>query len=346
MILVTGGTGFLGQRLVRKLVEWGHRDIRCLVRPGSAPDILRPILEGLPPANVEIFHASFNDLGALKRALAGVDIVYHAAASKSGSVPAMVANTVVGSENLYRACVETRISRCVLVSSFGVIGVAKLPRKAWVDEGVSMEDHPERRDPYSFSKHRQETVAWEYAKREGLPLVVVRPGVIFGRGGSVMSPRIGINLFGVFLHLGGRNQIPLTYVDNCAEAIALAGTVPGINGEVFCIVDDDLPVSRALLGRYRKEVAPLHVLRVPYPLLKVLAKWNVWYSNRTQGHLPTVFTPYEVESIWKNHRFSNRKAKERLGWRPRVPMKEALDRTFSALASAEEQKKGKEGPSA
>src|SRR5438093_8028394 len=338
MILVTGGTGFLGAALVRKLVELGHYNIRCLVRPGTSADILRPILEGLPPAEVEIFPASFNDRAALKAAFHGVEIVYHPAASKSGSFPSMVANTVVGSENIYRACVEARVSRCVLVSSFGVIGVATLPKGAWVNEKVPMEAHPERRDPYSFSKHRQETLAWEYAKREGLPLVVVRPGVIFGPGGTVMTPRIGMKVFGVFLHLGGRNQIPLTYVENCAEAIALAGTVPGIVGEIFCIVDDDLPVSRYLLKRYDREVTPSPIVRIPYPLLKVLSKCNVWYTNRTKGHLPVVFSPYDLGSIWKGHRFSNKKAKEQLGWRPKVSMSDALKITFASLARAEKQK--------
>jgi len=58
-----------------------------------------------------------------------------------------------------------------------------------------------------------------------------------------ITPRVGIDTFGTFLHLGGANQIPLTYVDNCAEAMVLAGIAPGIDGEVFNIVDDDLPSS-------------------------------------------------------------------------------------------------------
>ena len=69
----------------------------------------------------------------------------------------------------------------------------------------------------------------------------MRPGAVYGPGKSQLTGRIGIDTFGVFLHLGGSNQIPFTYVDNCAEAIILAGLVQGVDGEVFNVVDDESP---------------------------------------------------------------------------------------------------------
>lgn len=340
MILVTGGTGFVGKRLVRKLVEIGNKHIRCLVRPGTPRDIFHSILPDLSVSDVEIFPASFNDNPALKHALKGVNIVYHAAVSKTGSTASMVANTVAGSDNLYKACLEAQISRFVLVSSFSVIGVAKLFRGTVIDESIPMEEHPDLRDPYSFSKHRQEVLAWEYAKESGLPLVVVRPGVVFGPGNNILGPRIGVKLSRLFLHLGGSNTIPLTYVDNCAEAIVLAGTVPKVEREIFCIVDDDLPESQYLLKRYCKEVDSLYIIRIPYRLLRILSKCNVWYTNWTKGHIPAVFTPYQVDSMWKSHRFSNKKAKKMLGWKPKVSMRDALDITYSFLSQEERVQKG------
>ena len=330
--LVTGGSGFLGRRLVHKLVETGHKQIRCIVRPGTPSNFLRSVLVDVSLSDVDVFPASFNDNDALKSAFKGVDIIYHVAASKKGSFPSMVANTVLGSENIYKASINAGVSRFVLVSSLGVLGTAPIPRKVVIDENIAMDKHPEWRDPYTFSKHRQETLAWKYAKDMGLPLVVVRPGVIIGPDSEILCTRIGLKLFGLFLHLGGTNQIPLTYVDNCAEAIIRAGTVPNIEGEAFCIVDDDLPKSRHLLRRYCREVVPLRIVRIPYRVLRIIARCNVWYTDRTNGHLPSVFTPYEVEAMWKGHRLSNRKAKDVLGWTPKVSMKDSLDITYRSLA--------------
>jgi nucleoside-diphosphate-sugar epimerase len=114
--------------------------------------------------------------------------------------------------------------------------------------------------------------------------------------------------------------------------VVLAGTAPGARGEAVHVVDDDLPTSAALLRRYRREVAPLRVVPLPYPALKALSRLNAWYSARTDGHLPAVFTPYKVDSLWRPQRYSNARAKALLLWSPRVPMREALDRTFAALA--------------
>jgi nucleoside-diphosphate-sugar epimerase len=161
----------------------------------------------------------------------------------------------------------------------------------------------------------------------------VRPGPIFGPGQAILGGRVGLSLFGLFLHLGGGNVIPLTYVENCADAVIQAGLIPDIEGEVFCIVDDDSPTSRQLLKRYRRRVAPIRFVRVPFVALRQLSRLNAWYSRRTNGHLPAVFTPYKVDAMWKGQRYSNSKAKRLLHWAPRIPMEEALSATFAVQPS-------------
>jgi nucleoside-diphosphate-sugar epimerase len=339
MRAVTGASGFLGGELVRALLRQGAERVRCLVRPGTDPARLAP-LAALGP-RVQVIACRLDDPAGLAAALAGVRVLHHLAAAKRGSPAALVAGTVIPTEHVLRAAVRAAVERAVLVSSFSVLGVAGLRRGATVDETTPLDPRPEARDAYAFAKHRQERLAWRLAAETGMALAVVRPGFVFGPGQELLGARIGLRLPGLFLHLGGCCPVPLTFVENCAEAVALAGTAPGAAGRALCIVDDDLPDSRTLLARYRREVEPLRAVPVPYPALRLLALINGWYSRRTAGHLPPVLTPYKVASLWRPQRFTNGLAKEVLGWTPRVSMAEALDRTFAALARSRTAPAGK-----
>lgn len=327
-VLVTGANGFLGSALIERLLARGERDLRCFVRARSACPAIEAISRAHPDARVEPFVGTLSTVAGAAAAIEGVDVVYHLAASLAGAPADIFLATVVASKNLLEAIVQSgRKPRVVLVSSFGVYGPAGLPPGAVVDEATPLEPHPERRDVYSHAKFRQEQLFREVQAKHGFPLVVVRPGVIYGPGGSRISARVGLDLAGLFLHLGGRNLLPLTYVDNCAEAVAVAGQSDAAAGQTYNIVDDDLVTASEYLSRYRRQVEPLKVLRVPYPLLR-LGSWCVEsYSRWSKGQLPAIFTPYRTATAWKPTRFTNAKLK-RLGWAPLINTEEGLKRSF------------------
>ena len=133
-----------------------------------------------------------------------------------------------------------------------------------LDESCPIEEHPELRgEAYCFAKVKQEQIVYEYGKSLGIPYVWSDLVVSMVAGKGEITGRVGIGTFGLFLHLGGSNTIPFTYVDNCAEAIVLAGLVKGVDGEAFNVVDDDLPSSRQFLRLYKKNVGGLQVVYVP-----------------------------------------------------------------------------------
>jgi len=164
----------------------------------------------------------------------------------------------------------------------------------------------------------------------GIPYVTVRPGYVYGPGKEILTGRVGIGAFGIFLHLGGSNTIPFTYVDNCAEAIALTGLKEGIDGDAFNIVDDDLPSSRQFLRQYKKNVRPFTSVYVPHILSYALCYLWERYSDWSEEQLPPAFNRRRWHAYWKKTRYSNEKLKSRVGWTPKVSMAEGFRRYFES----------------
>src|SRR5258707_11670174 len=154
-------------------------------------------------------------------------------------------NSVVATRNVLDAAVQQEnVRRFVLISSFSVYTNCQKPQGRLLDESCPTENHGERRgEAYCFAKYQQEAIVSEYGKQFGLPYVVVRPGSVYGAGKGGIVGRIGIDSFGIFLHIGGANKISFTYVGNFADPIVLARIVKGADAEKFNVVDDNLSTS-------------------------------------------------------------------------------------------------------
>jgi nucleoside-diphosphate-sugar epimerase len=177
---------------------------------------------------------------------------------------------------------------------------------------------------------RQEEIVREYGRK----YVIVRPGVVYGPGNNGIPGRVGIASFGLFLHLGGSGTLPLTYVDNCAEAIVLAGLTPGVNGEIFNVVDDDSPTSRAFLRLYKRHSHQFRSLAVPRRVSYLLCYLWEWYSRWSEGQLPPAFNRRKWAAYWNGNSYSNDKIKTRLGWKQRVPFREGSKVYFESARQA------------
>src|SRR5215212_10820658 len=169
--LVTGASGFVGSHVVRALVERGD-DVRVTLRTGSS----RAALEGL---DLEVATAPLGDRAALRRALRGVERVFHVAGTTHLRAPPdeLARVNVEGTRLVLEEALHAGVERVVHTSSIGAVGPAR-PHGA-VDERHSFP--PGLGVPYAESKHAAETEALRVAAR-GLPVVIVCPAHVFGRG--------------------------------------------------------------------------------------------------------------------------------------------------------------------
>lgn len=326
-VLLTGAGGFLGQRLAMSLLAQGVVRLRLHYRNAAPMGQVEALAAAFPQAALEVVAGNLQARGTLAGLVEGVDTVVHAAAGMRGAAADMFANTVIGTRNLLEAGVAARVRRVLLVSSFAVYRTQPLAAGDVLDESVEMEADAVDRGAYAFAKTAQERLALEWQVRHGFELVRVRPGVIYGPGGGEFSARVGIQAMGVFFSLGGSATLPLTHVDNCADAIAVAA-LKGTPGAVFNVVDDDLPSCADYLRDYKKAVRPLRSIALPYAVLWWSSRWLERYHKRSKGQLPAVFTPRIVESMYRPLRYSNAALKA-LGWAPRVSTREGLAASFA-----------------
>jgi dihydroflavonol-4-reductase len=316
LVLVTGANGFLARRVVKRLQDAGVR-VRGTLRDTSAQ-----------ADGIEIVPASLNDPASLRRACEGVDVIVHVAAAMGGSGSALVHSNVVGTRNLCAAAKEAGVKRLVNISSLAVYDADFVARQRVIDEVAPLESQPGRRDPYCYSKVMQERVVLE-AGRNGLEVVIVRPGVIYGYERMSLGTRLGLHYGSVLIRIGGRRKLPYTFVENCAEAIALVALSPGAQG-AYNVVDDSVPTVRQLVSAYRKRSGKVHIIPIPRMLVGLLARGIEWYHQWSQGQLPAVITRMDVATLWQNRVYPNAKLKKDTGWQQRVSAAQALQTSQGA----------------
>jgi nucleoside-diphosphate-sugar epimerase len=326
-ILVTGSSGFIGGKVVQKLLKSGFTNLRCFVRPSSD---LRRLQYGLSTCdaetNVEIVTGDLLSRDDCRAAAEGVSIIYHLAAGMEKSFAGAFMNSALATRNLMDEFLQFgKPKRFVNVSSFAVYSNQGLKRGALLDENCPLEDAPQERfDAYGFGKLKQEELVKEYGEVHNLPYVILRPGYVFGPGKTELNRRVGVGTFGFFIQVNGSNLLPLTFVDNCAEAIVLAGLKANVDGEVFNVVDDGLMTSCQFLRGYKGKVKRFPSIRLPYSAGYTMSLLWERYSKWSKNQLPPAFNRRRCSAEWKGNRYSNQKLKDRLGWKPRVSMEQAM----------------------
>jgi 2-alkyl-3-oxoalkanoate reductase len=302
--------------------DW--HDVHALVRPTSKTD-------HLPKERVTLITGDLKDKESLRRAISGMEVVFHAGAAVRGSREELEAGTIRGTRYMLELALAEGVKRFVHISSLSVYQVYPLERNATVDETCPVESMAERIGPYAQAKVEAEKLAMAYADK-GLPVVVVRPGLIYGPRGTVLFPHLGYTIKNrLFAVVGnGTNLLPLTFVDNAVEGIVLAAESEMAVGRAYTLVDGDEITQKEYLRRFLTAVnSDLFVVSIPFSLL--LGAVKVVEQLRRTGFLRSKSGPtvYGLTSKYKSLRFDTSKARNELKWSPSVTLEQGLLRTFT-----------------
>lgn len=310
-VMVTGAAGFVGSALVRRLLDDGLTVQGVDVRAGDAPTLRMDVTDG---AHV---------LEVVQR-LRPRRVVHAAAVVDDRGEPARFqAVNVAGTQNVLDASAGVGVERFVHVSSIAALG---LDPGSGADERTPLAF--DTGNPYFDTKAAAEILACRAMDEGHVPTVVVRPGDVYGLGCEpwverplrLMRSRVPV-LVG-----GGRGLIAHTWIDNLVDALAAAIRIPGLEGEILQVTDGrDDTTYRDYLGRLAR-AAGLEPPRVslPLPAAMALAR-GAEMVERVSGVQP-IMTRGGIRYLCRRATYSTARARELLGWSPRVDLDEGMER--------------------
>lgn len=323
--LVTGGAGFIGRRLVHRLVADGER-ARVLALPGED-------VSGLDAA--EVARGDITAPATLAPAFAGVDRVFHLAAVVGdwGPEPLFWRVNVDGTRHVLDAAAAAGCARVVMVSSIVVYG-SQLMSAGVCDELATAREHGV--GPYSRTKRASEELALDYHAFGRVPVTVVRPGNVYGPGSGLWVDEVAANLRrgAVPLIDGGDGDASMAYVDNVVDVCVRAARAERAAGRIYNANDGSGATWRDYLTDLARAAGARPPARaVPGRLAGALAAVSERVARlrrATERPLVTVEASFLLRS---RARVPVRRAEDDLGYRPLVPYAEAMDRVARYLQS-------------
>ncbi|MEB3340307.1 NAD-dependent epimerase/dehydratase family protein [Okeania sp.] len=304
--LVTGGSGYFGSLLVKKLLEKG---ISCSILDIiDAPD---------RPANVKLFQCDIRDAEAVKAACQNVDVVYHSVAQVPLAKNKELFNSVniQGTENVLAAALANSVKKVVYTSSSSIFGI---PKKNPVTEA----DIPKPLEAYGKAKLEGEHLCKSYIQ-QGLDVSIIRPRTMLGHG------RLGIfQILFEWIRQGynvpvlgkGDNRYQFVHSDDLAEACILAASRPG--SELYNCGTDRFGTMRALLEALCQHAKTGSIVK------GLPAKPTIWAMKATSALGVSPLGIYHAMLYGGEMYFDISKATTELGWQPQYSNSEMLIQSY------------------
>ncbi len=315
-ILVTGGTGFTGKALVKRLIGAGHQ-VRALdYKEGLKTEELRKW-------GAEVVIGTVTDKSVVEKSVQGVEVVHHlAAAFRELNVPDTYYRevNVGGTRNVLEAAFRQGVKKFIYCSTCGVHGN--------IDHPPGGEETPiQPADYYQATKYEAEPLVNEYFKK-GMKTVILRPAAIYGPG----DPERFYMIFkrvakGSFLMFGkGKTFYHPLYIDNLVDAFMLAMEQDKGNGQAYLVADEEYLEIKELVRKVGLAMG-IDVKIKHYPIVPLIIAGHFFEKVCKPLKITPPIFPRRVDWYRQNRAFRIDKAKQELGYHPQIGIDEGLRRT-------------------
>lgn len=316
---VTGANGFIGSNLVKKLVERGY-GVKGLVLKGTNSSVIAD-------TGCEILHGDILNPESYSAALKGTDVLFHLAAKVSdwGRKEEFELVNVEGTQRLIEECVRRGVRRFIFISS---LAIHKPSNYVDADENTPRNNYSMW---YALSKIKGEDLVMEYSQKGKIEGVIIRPG-LFPFGPNDMTS---------FYHIAralqqriyrcvnkGKAYLSTAYVENLVDGLILSAEREEAKGEVFIIADDVKITWKELTEMIARELGVKPpTMSIPYSIGIVIAKAFEFSYRILKLKSAPPLTTYRIAIAGHSYHFTSKKAKDMLGYVPRVFLKEGIIKT-------------------
>jgi len=319
-VLVTGGTGFIGGCLVDRLLADGIQT-RVFARLSSNA-------EKAQVAGAEIVRGDLADQNAVDRAVEEMECVFHCGAQvgSHGTREEFFQSNVRGTESIMKACVRAGVRQVIYLSSLGVYGPPT--NGGPITEDTPFDPKPEERGYYSHTKIEAERIAVKVALENGMPMVILRPGFVYG---GIRKPPAGLLAFrrGRLGAIIGRKEciFPLNHVENLVDAMILAARDRGTAVKQYNILDDDHLTQEKYSSTLRKiDGIQLHFVpgwpfRLVSPFVEIAGQ--ILPNERLKR-----FSRHQLDRMIQTVYYDTTRIRKEFGWQPRIGLEEGLRTSF------------------
>lgn len=321
-VLVTGGTGFIGFALTKRLISIGCK-VRVITRQDSYSKDFQHLFHNTTRSQLVVEKVDISKPDQLKRVFSDVDYVFHVAALVNSVLPydEFYKSNVLGTANICRLCSETGIKKLIYLSTSDVFGLPKSSETITEQSAYSYWS-----EPYADTKIDATNLVKKISE-EGVSTTIIYPGWVYGPGDTAFMPSILNQLKSGFIPIWdkGKYNISFVYIDDLVDVLIEVLTNKISENEDFLILDDNSQTNLKGLCILLGQIFELKFksFGLPYAFAYALG-WSSQKLYQLRVTKSLLMSTTDVKSFGRSFKFSASKSQKLLGWKVKTSLKTGL----------------------